>query len=227
MTIPVATGRSLNIVLIGPPGAGKSTIAEGLIDHYPFVMVSTGDWLRRAIKSRLEIGRIAEQYIRQGNLVPDRLMDRALREILATFDPEQGLLLDGYPRTYKQAVGLFGLLADHQRSLDAVIALDIEDEQVVRRLSGRRICECANDQFPVHIDDLASMIRCKDRNGTAVQRDDDRPEVVRQRLTVYHEQTKPLIQYYENHGLLLHVDASATPAEVSRRAIAALQHIHV
>lgn len=219
--------RPLNCVLLGPPGSGKSTIAEGLSHRFPFVLISTGEWLRKAIAMRVEIGRQVEAYLQRGELAPDSLMDRVLRQVLVTLDPGQGLLLDGYPRTRTQAIGLFGMLADYGRTLDAVIALDVSDAEVERRLSGRRICECNGTQFPVHIDDLASMLRCKERGGRPVQRTDDRPEIVRQRLEVYHKQTAPLFDYYAAEGLILRIDAQAAPADVARRAIAALEEIAV
>lgn len=209
----------LNMVLLGPPGSGKSTIAEALIDHYNLVTISTGQLLRNEIRSRTALGRSVSAYIDEGNLAPDSLMDRVLRSSLETLDAEQGILLDGYPRTMQQARGLGLTLADHDRELDLVIALEVDDDEVVRRLSGRRICEGAGDPFSIHIDDLTSMIRCRERGGRAVQRDDDRPEVVSQRLSVYHEQTQPLMHFYEQAGLLQRVDGSGSPAVVSRRVL--------
>jgi adenylate kinase len=217
------TDGPINVVLIGPPGAGKSTIAEELIHQRPaFVPISTGQLLRAEMKARTRLGREVAPLLDQGDLAPDSLMDRVLRRSLDALDEQQGLLLDGYPRTMRQAIGLGLILADYSRTLDAVIALDVSDEEVVRRLSGRRICEGAGEQFPIHIDDLASMLRCRERGGKAVQRDDDRPEVVRQRLHVYHEQTAPLIDYYKSAGMLRRVDAAGGPAEVARRSLAVL-----
>lgn len=114
------------------------------------------------------------------------------------------------------------MLADYVRVLSAVIALEVSDNEVVRRLSGRRICESVGEPFPIHVDDLASMLRCRERGGHPVQRDDDRPEVVQQRLNVYHEQTMPLLAFYQDAGLLLRIDAMGPPAEVVRRVTAAL-----
>lgn len=212
----------LNIVLLGPPGAGKSTIAEALVHQYDLIAISTGQRLRAEIAARSEIGRAVLPFLEKGNLAPDSLMDRVLRACIESLDPTRGFLLDGYPRTLRQAIGLTGVLADYRRQLSAVVALEIGDEEVVRRLSGRRICEGAGEQFPVHIDDLASIMRCRERGGKLVQRDDDRPEVVRQRLTVYHKQTQPVIDFYSETDLLRRIDASGTPANVARAAIAAL-----
>jgi adenylate kinase len=213
------TTRPLNIVLLGPPGAGKSTISEALTLERGLVTIATGQRLRAEIKARSALGREVTRYLERGDLAPDSLMDRLLRAALDTLDPEQGFLLDGYPRTMHQALGLDGTLADYGRALDRVIALDVSDEEVVRRLSGRRICEGAGEQFPVHIDDLASIVRCQERGGHLTQRDDDRPEVVRQRLTVYHDQTQPLLDFYAKTKLLRRVDASRPPAEVARSVL--------
>jgi adenylate kinase len=214
--------QPINVVLIGPPGAGKSTIAEALIAQLPLVLISTGQRLRAEVKARSTLGRAVAPYLEQGDLAPDSLMDRLLRASLEGLAPDQGFLLDGYPRTIRQAQGMVGMLADYNRGLDAVIALEVGDDEVVRRLSGRRICEGAGEPFPVHIDDLASTLRCKERGGHLVDRDDDRPEVVRQRLAVYHEQTQPLLEFYEATGQLHRIDANASPAEVARRVLAIL-----
>jgi adenylate kinase len=211
--------RPLNIVLLGPPGAGKSTISEALALEHGLVTIATGQRLRAEIKARTALGREVTPYLERGDLAPDSLMDRLLRSALETLDPEQSFLLDGYPRTMPQAIGLAGTLADYKRALDLVIALEVGDEEAVRRLSGRRMCEGAGEPFPVHIDDLASIVRCQERGGRLTQRDDDRPEVVRQRLAVYHEQTQPLLDYYAEAGLLRRVDASRAPAEVARTVL--------
>jgi adenylate kinase len=215
--------RPLNIVLLGPPGAGQSTISEALALEQGLVPISTGQRLRTEIKARTALGREVTPYLERGDLAPDSLMDRLLRAALETLDPDQSFLLDGYPRTIPQALGLDGMLADYNRALDMVIALDVDDEEVVRRLSGRRMCEGAGEPFPVHIDDLASIVRCHERGGRLTQRDDDRPEVVRQRLMVYHGQTQPLLDFYAETGLLHRVDASRAPAEIVRGVLSLIR----
>jgi adenylate kinase len=213
---------ALNIVLLGPPGAGKSTIAEELVHQLPLVPISTGALLRAEIGARTRIGREVAPLLERGDLAPDSLMDRVLRTRLETLTPEEGILLDGYPRTMRQALGLAAMLADYDRILHMVIAIEVSDEEVVRRLGGRRICEGAGEPFPVHIDDLASIMRCRERGGRLVQRDDDRPEIVRQRLIAYHQQTAPLIAYYAGQGLLRRIDGAGAPADVARRTLAVI-----
>jgi adenylate kinase len=213
---------ALNIVLLGPPGAGKSTIAEELVHQLPLVQISTGALLRAEISARTRIGREVAPLLERGDLAPDSLMDRVLRTRLETLTPEEGILLDGYPRTMRQALGLAAMLADYDRLLHMVIAIEVSDDEVVRRLGGRRICEGAGEPFPVHIDDLASIIRCRERGGRLVQRDDDRPEIVRQRLIAYHQQTAPLIAYYAGQGLLQRIDGAGAPADVARRTLAVI-----
>jgi adenylate kinase len=223
MNQPTIDQRNMNLILLGPPGAGKSTIAEALVHDYDLLPISTGQRLRDEMEARSPLGRMITPYMDSGNLVPDSIMDRLLRATLDSLDPERGFLLDGYPRTMRQAIGLIGLLADYERELRAVIALEVGDDEVVRRLSGRRICEGAGEPFPVHVDDLASMLRCRERGGRPVQRDDDTPEIVRQRLQVYHEQTAPLLAFYEQSDVLCPIDASGSPAEVTRRVMARLK----
>lgn len=220
-----AAAYPINLVLLGPPGAGKSTIAAPLIAECNLQLLATGDRLRAEVDAGGELGRSIADLLERGQLVPDALMDRLMRSALEQLDPRRGCLIDGYPRTLRQALSFELMLADYNRTLTAVIALELDDDVAVRRLSGRRICSGAGSPFPVHIDDPASLERCRERGGHLVQRDDDKPEVVRERLQVYHEQTAPLIDYYRSQSLLHPIDADGTPDEVVARVIAEVRRI--
>jgi adenylate kinase len=217
-----AHARPLNLILLGPPGAGKSTIAEALAHQHNLAVIATGQRLRAEVHAQSELGRAVEAYLENGDLAPDALIERLLRASLESLAPQQGFLLDGYPRTQHQARGLADMLADYNRVLGAVIALDVADKEVIRRLSGRRICEGAGDPHPLQIDDLEGIRRCQQGGGRLVHRDDDQPEVVQQRLAIYHQETQPLLELYASAGLLRHVDAGGPAAEVVQRALAVL-----
>ncbi len=206
-----------HLVLIGPPGAGKSTLSEGLVTRLPLVVIATGKRLRAEIAAGSAIGRQIEHLLDQGHFAPDSLMDRLMRQWLGAIPPHQGFLLDGYPRSPAQALALIGMLADLDRSLDLVIALDLSAEEAIRRLGGRRVCEGGGDPFTLHIDDVAAMRRCWERGGHLVTRDDDQPEVIAERLRVYDESTRPLLDFYARQGLLRHVNAHGSPPEVIER----------
>jgi adenylate kinase len=205
------------IVLIGPPGSGKSTIAEELSKELKLVVIATGKRLRQEIASGSPIGREIEPLLEQGHFAPDTLMDQLMREWLAAVPADSLVLLDGYPRSTRQAMGLESMLADTGQTLSMVIALEVNDEEVIHRLSGRRICEGGGEAFTLHADDAEAVQRCRERGGTLTQRDDDQPEIISERLRVYASETEPLLDYYTRNGLLRHVDASGSPAEVAER----------
>ncbi|NTW04250.1 MAG: nucleoside monophosphate kinase [Oscillochloris sp.] len=208
--------------LIGPPGAGKSTISDILIQRIPLAVIATGKQLRHEIATGSLIGREIAPLLEQGHFAPDSLMDRLMRNWLAEVPQRQGFLLDGFPRSVQQALALEGMLADLRRPLDAVIALELSADETVRRLSGRRICVGIGEPFTLHIDDIATVERCLVSGGTLTQRDDDAPKVILERLRVYAHETAPLINFYQRREMLTHVDAHGPPAEVAARVLAAI-----
>jgi adenylate kinase len=210
------------LVLIGPPGAGKSTISDLLIARLPLTVIATGKLLRQEIAARSQIGREIGPILEQGHFAPDTLMDRLMRGWLADVPDGQGVLLDGFPRTVPQALALEIMLADIRHPLDAVISLEIGADEAVRRLGGRRICVGGGEPFTLHIDDAAAVARCHDHGGQLTRRDDDGPEVVLERLRVYEHETAPLIDFYRRRGLLATVDAHGPADKVVTRVLAAI-----
>ena len=191
----------MNVVFLGPPGAGKGTQAVRVCERLGIPQISTGDILRKAIREQTETGLKAKSYIDQGLLVPDEVVIDIVRERLAMPDCQNGYILDGFPRTVPQAQALSGFAR-----IDAVIDIEVSDEQLVARLSGRRVCPACGATF--HVSNLGGRTDCDKCGAGLVQRDDDKAETVLNRLNVYHAQTAPLIDYYGSQGLLKTVDGS-------------------
>lgn len=219
MTIP----NPVNLVLIGPPGAGKSTIATRLNAIIPLTVIATGSRLRREIALGTPMGRQIEPLLDQGHFAPDTLMEPLMREWLSAVPAGEGILLDGFPRNVHQARLLTSLLTERNRPLHAVIALELEVETAVKRLGGRRICRGGGESFVLHIDDAAAVERCRERGGTLEIRDDDAPDVIRERMRVYAAETAPVLDYYAHSGALIRVEADGTPEEVTERVAQALR----
>ena len=191
----------MNIIFLGPPGAGKGTQAQRVCSALNIPQISTGDILRRAIKEQTPTGVKAKAFIDAGKLVPDEVIIDIVKDRLAQSDCAGGYILDGFPRTVPQAEALEGIAA-----IDAVIELDVADEKLIERLSGRRVCLKCGATY--HVSRLNGETKCAACGDTLIQRDDDKAETVLNRLTVYHNQTAPLVDFYRERGLLKVIDGA-------------------
>jgi adenylate kinase len=212
----------MRLVLVGPPGAGKGTQAEFIADAFSIPKISTGDIFRANVSGGSELGRMAKKYMDAGDLVPDEVTNAMVRDRLAQPDAIEGFLLDGFPRNVAQAGELNGILDELGSPLSVVLDLDVDFDEVVKRLSGRRTCKKCGHVWHLEFDAPAVPNICDKCNGTLYQRDDDKPETVRHRLDVYAEQTAPLIGFYREAGKLVAIDALGAVEDVTERAIAAL-----
>ncbi|HKE51868.1 MAG TPA: adenylate kinase [Actinomycetes bacterium] len=213
----------MRIVLVGPPGAGKGTQAQFIASHLSIPKISTGDIFRTNVSHGTELGQEARAYMERGDLVPDSVTIAMVRDRLAEGDAADGFLLDGFPRTLHQAKVLDEMLDDLGARLDVVLELVVDDDEVVRRLSGRRTCRVCGRVWHLDFDPPTMDSTCDQCGGELFQRDDDREETIRHRLEVYVEQTSPLIDFYADQGNLVGLDATGPVEDVTERAIAALR----
>jgi adenylate kinase len=213
----------VRLVLVGPPGAGKGTQAQFIASHFAVPKISTGDIFRTNVSDGTDLGLEARKYMDAGDLVPDEVTIGMVKERLSQDDTSEGFLLDGFPRTVQQAVVLDDMLAVHAVGLDVVLELVVDDEEVVRRLSGRRTCRRCGHVWHLDFDPPATEGVCDRCSGELFQRDDDSELTIRHRLEVYADQTSPLIGYYGDRGLLSGVDATGPVEDVTERAINALR----
>jgi adenylate kinase len=215
-----------NFILLGPPGAGKGTQAEQLVRDFGVVHVSTGDMLREAVAKQTALGLQAKAHMDAGELVPDALVIGIVRERLDAADIRtQGVLLDGFPRTLAQAEALDAAVVELALNPPLVINLNVPDDILIRRLTGRRMCRACGAIYHIDRDHVDVGDKCKQCSGEIYQRSDDQVEAISERLAVYKNQTAPLIEYYTKQGQLIDIDGSATPPEVGQRVDAALAAI--
>jgi len=213
----------MRIVLVGPPGAGKGTQAKFISAKFGIPPISTGEIFRANVSAATEMGVEAKKYMDAGDLVPDEVTVAMVRDRLAEDDTVPGFLLDGFPRTVPQAVALTKTLDEAGKPLDVVLELRMDDEQVIRRLAGRRTCRKCSHLWHLEFDPPKVEGVCDLCGSELFQRDDDMPETISRRLDVYAEQTQPLLGHYAEHGLLVTIEATGSVDEVAERAIAALR----
>jgi adenylate kinase len=212
----------LNLVLLGPPGSGKGTQGERLQEDFRLPYYATGDILRAAVRDGTDLGKTAKDYMDRGDLVPDDVIIAVIAERLQDPEAADGFILDGFPRTTPQAEALDAELERLGRELTATLLIEVPDEEVLRRLGGRRTCAKNGHVFHVEFDPPKNPDVCDIDGSRLLVRDDDKPEVIRHRLEEYHSKTEPLIGYYDGKGLLRRIDGSPSPDEVGDRIRALL-----
>jgi adenylate kinase len=216
----------LNLVLLGPPGSGKGTQGERLNEDLHLPYYATGDILRAAVRDETELGRTAKGYMDSGDLVPDEVIVGVIAEALDSDEARDGFILDGFPRTTPQAEALDAKLAQLGRNVTAVVLIDVSDDEVVRRLGGRRTCAANGHVFHVDFNPPEREGVCDIDGSELIVRDDDKPEVIRKRLDTYHEKTEPLVAYYDRRSVLRRIAGEAPPDEVTeevRRTLATMR----
>lgn len=204
----------MNLILLGAPGAGKGTQAKLIVEKYGIPQISTGDMLREAVAKGTELGKKAKEYMDRGELVPDEVVIGIVKERLKQPDCEKGFILDGFPRTLKQAEELDKMLEELGKKIDAVINVHVPEEEVVKRIVNRRTCKNCGAVYHLIYNPPKEEGKCDKCGGELYQRDDDKEETVRARYKVYKEQTEPLIEYYSKKGLLYTVDGTKSIEEV-------------
>jgi len=213
------------MVLLGPPGAGKGTQAQQLEEELKIPQIASGDLLRLAVRNKTPLGLEAKRYMDQGALVPDDLVLKMIEERLADPDAAKGFILDGFPRTLAQAEALRAMLERNHQALDGVLALVVPDQEIIKRISGRRTCKNCGAMYHTIFDPPRNVGMCNKCNSELYQRDDDAEDTVKMRLEVYDTQTRPLLNYYQERGLLKRVDGVGSLDNVRQRIAAAVAEV--
>ncbi len=216
----------MNLIFMGPPGAGKGTQAEKITKKYSCIWLSTGDIFRAAVKAGTEIGKKAKEYMDAGGLVPDDIVCGVVKERIVQDDIKQnGFLLDGFPRTLGQAKTFKDMLKDSGIKLDVVLNLDVPDSELLDRLTGRRVCKTCGKTYHIKYNPPEEDGKCDADGGELYQRDDDTEKVIKNRLNEFHSKTDPLVDFYKNEGLLKTVNGNQSPDKVSEEAFKVLAEI--
>jgi adenylate kinase len=210
---------SMNLILLGPPGAGKGTQAKIIMDKYGIPQISTGDMLREAVAKGTELGKKAKKYMTEGKLVPDEIVIGIVKERLKQKDCEKGFILDGFPRTLAQAEALDRIMGEMGKKIDAVINVNVPEEEVVRRIAYRRTCKNCGAIYHLIYNPPKRPGICDKCGGELYQREDDKEETVRERYRVYKKNTEPLIEYYKKKGILFDVDGTKDIEGVKREVL--------
>ena len=209
----------MNLILLGPPGCGKGTQAKILIDTYHIPQISTGDILREAIKKESPLGIEAKTHMDQGSLVPDHLVIKIIEERLKQADCNRGFILDGFPRTVAQAEALDTTLAGMGSKLECVFSIEVDDEELIKRLTGRRVCRKCGESYHIEFNPPRQEGLCDSCQGELYQRDDDKEETIKNRLKVYQDQSSPLINFYQRKKVLHSVDGIGSIEEIKERLL--------
>ncbi|MGW7810545.1 adenylate kinase [Staphylococcus xylosus] len=215
----------MNIILMGLPGAGKGTQASEIVKKFPIPHISTGDMFRKAIKDETDLGKEAKSYIDRGELVPDEVTVGIVKDRISEDDAKKGFLLDGFPRTIEQAEALSNIMQELDRKIDAVINIEVPEEELMNRLTGRRICEKCGTTYhlvfnPPKVDGICDL-----DGGKLYQREDDNPETVANRLNVNVKQSKPILEFYDNKNVLKNIDGSRDINLVTKDVIDILENL--